>query len=58
MRWPCWLGHDWGRWVLLSENRVQTADRFGALIQQYTYTRWFQRRTCNACGYTEERERP
>lgn len=50
----CWFFHDYGKWERFTRLFHHT-DPFGGKIPESEFIKWFQKRVCKKCGYTQER---
>jgi hypothetical protein len=49
----CWFGHDWTKW----EQYTQVLTTFNRWTPQgHKHQETWQRRTCQRCGYKQDRE--
>jgi len=51
MRWPCWIGHDWDKWVEYVNKMVNLNNRTG---KETKYESRCQKRRCSVCGFIQE----
>jgi hypothetical protein len=51
MRWPCWLGHDWGKW---EEHKIEHYYRDGE-HNDLGNIETRQKRICKKCGEMQDR---
>lgn len=53
----CWLFHDWSKWQQYQQDYIGTF-RFGNKKgEKYEFTQEGQRRTCQKCGFVEEKRK-